>query len=140
MANLPEKYRYDVKICSSGKDMFREMKRRDGIKENLVDLEEMNRNECAVLHKKIGKYTKLFEERFPQTTGRHGIIFFAFSGDPILLNGYALRKESMQLVAATILHEVGHNAGYLTEDGADRFAIRWMDKIWDNVRKEYYGY
>lgn len=138
--NLPEKYRYDVKICRNGKDIFREMKARDGIKDNVSKLEEMSKDECVILQEKIGKHTQIFNERFPQIKNRRGVVFFAFSGSPILLNSYALKRESIEFVAATILHEVGHNAGYLTEDMADKFALRWMDKIWDKVRKEYYGY
>lgn len=141
VAQLPKRYQYDVKICNSGQAIFREIKKRDGIKESIQKIKEDREYECLVLQSQYenqcGKHTKLFEERFPAIKDRRGVIFFAFSGEPILLNGYILQRESPEFVAAVILHEIGHNEGYITEDGADKFALRWMDKIWEDVKKQY---
>ena len=61
-----------------------------------------------------------------------------FAGTPILLNGGVLRKESKYFIAAVILHEIGHNVGYSSEGGADKFALEWMEKVELFIRNKNY--
>ena len=133
---LPEKYHHPSRICPSTKKMLEEMKKRDGIKETLGQIERQVESDIEFLSANIGKHTAEFNERFPSKIKNRRPVIYAFSGDPILLNGSILYRESLQFVAAVILHEIGHNEGYITEDGADKFAIRWMDKVWDSIKDE----
>jgi len=130
---LPEKYHYPSKIYSSVKKMLEEMKARDGIKETIGQIEKHIDVDIEVLSANIGKHTAEFNERFPSKVKNRKNVVYAFSGDPILLNGSVLYRENPSFVAAIILHEIGHNEGYITEDGADKFAIKWMDKVWNKI-------
>jgi len=113
--------------------MLEEMKKRDGIKETIGQIEKHIDVDIEVLSANIGKHTAEFNERFPSKVKNRKNVVYAFSGDPILLNGSVLYRENPSFVAAIILHEIGHNEGYITEDGADKFAIKWMDKVWNKI-------
>ena len=133
---LPEKYHYEIRIFPSIKKMLEEMKRRDGVKETLGQIEKHIDTDIEILSANVGKYTASFNEKYPSKVKNRKGVVYAFSGEPILLNGSVLYREYPQFVAAVILHEIGHNEGYITEDGADKFAIKWMDRVWDNIEKE----
>ena len=62
---LPEKYHHKIRVCPSTKIMLEEMKKRDGIKETLGQIERQIEVETHVLSANIGKYTAEFTERFP---------------------------------------------------------------------------
>ena len=76
------------------------------------------------------KYNREIDLKYPRRRmKRYSRPIVGFGGDPILLNRGVLDKESKYFVAAVILHEIGHNAGYISEGGANKFALEWMAKI-----------
>lgn len=135
---LPAKFHCKVKICSSYPEMIRVLVERDKIKK---DYKKVSTEFCEQI-KNDKEYNKRYESslelsrRYPrrrQLRGTSPIV--GFNGNPILLNRGVLCKESKYFVAAVILHEIGHNAGYLSEGGADKFALVWM-KVVEKIIKE----
>lgn len=129
---LPEKYHYKIRICSSYPEMIKILVKKEKIRQDYkkvakefnkeIESDKKYNRECEVSQELARKYPRRKLKKYVRP-------ILGFGGDPILLNGGVLRKESKYYVAAVILHEIGHNVGYKSEEGADKFAAEWMGKI-----------
>jgi Zn-dependent protease with chaperone function len=138
---LPKEYRYDVRICSSYPEMVAILVARDNIKKNYKRVAEEFKIEVETdkVYNRDSKYSIEIAQKYPRRRlKRYVRPILGFSGNPILLNRGVLDKESKYFVAAVILHEIGHNVGYTSEGGADKFALEWMKEVEPVIRKRTY--
>lgn len=129
---LPKEYHYPIKICSSYPEMVKILVKKDKIRKNYRKVADEFAKEIKVDkdYNKYSKYTEEIERKYPRRRmHRYSRPILGFAGDPILLNRGVLNKESKYFIAMVILHEIGHNAGYISEGGADKFALEWMAKV-----------
>ena len=125
---MPSKYHYPIKICRSENDIYREILKED--KDGTI--EDIRAYYTDYFDKRKGIYSKE-AEKYRGFEGRGKYVILAVSGNPILLNRYRLSKENIMYVALTVLHEIGHNTGYASENYADKFAVEWLEKIRPNI-------
>jgi len=129
---LPKEYHYKIKICSSYPEMVKILVKKDKIKKNYRKVADEFADEIKTDkdYNKHSKYTEEIERKYPRRRMlRYSRPILGFAGNPILLNRGVLNKESKYFIAMVILHEIGHNAGYNSEGGADKFALDWMNKV-----------
>jgi hypothetical protein len=139
---LPKEFHYQIKVCSSYPEMVRILVEKDKIKkpyknvakEFILEVKEDK------IYNKQSKYSKELADKYPRRKlKKYTRPILGFAGNPILLNGGVLSRETKYYVAAVILHEIGHNAGYSSEGNADKFALEWMEKIEPLIREGFYG-
>lgn len=138
---IPEKYHYKVKVCSSYPEMVRLLVIREKIKKDykIVAKKFSKEIETDKEYNKDYKISRELARKYPRRKlKRFARPIVGFSGNPILLNGGVLHKESKYFVASVILHEIGHNAGYLSEGGADKFALEWMIEVEKFIKEKSY--
>jgi predicted SprT family Zn-dependent metalloprotease len=129
---MPNEYHYKIKICSSYPEMVRFLVKKNKMKKDYrkvakkfskeIETDKEYNKDYAVSRELAKKYPRRRLKKYARP-------ILGFSGNPILLNAGVLHKESKYYVAAVILHEIGHNSGYLSEGGADKFALEWMEKV-----------
>jgi len=138
---LPKEYHYKIKLCSSYPEMMQILVKKDKIRKNYKKVAKEFVQEISTdkNYNRESKYSKEICQRYPRRRlKKHVRPILGFAGNPILLNRGVLDKESKYFVACVILHEIGHNAGYESEGGADKFALEWMDKVEPFIRKRDY--
>jgi len=121
--------------------MMKILVKKDKIKKHYKKVAKEFSEEIAVdkNYNRESKYSNELSRKYPRRKLKKYVRpILGFAGNPILLNRGVLDKESKYFVASIILHEIGHNAGYDSEGGADKFALEWMIKIEPFIRKRNY--
>lgn len=138
---LPKEYHYKIRICSSYPDMVKVLVKREKIKKDYKKVAKKFSKDIEnnKEYNKDFKISRELAQKYPRRKlKKYARPIVGFNGDPILLNGGVLRKESKYYVASVILHEIGHNAGYLSEGGADKFALQWMIEVEKFIKGKNY--
>lgn len=138
---LPPKYHYKIQVCSSYPEMMKALIKREKRRLNYrkaakefndeIEHDKEYNKEFATSRELARKYPRRKLKKYVRP-------ILGFAGNPILLNGGVLRKESKYYVATVILHEIGHNSGYVSEGKADQFALEWMEKIEKFIKYKNY--
>lgn len=138
---LPKKYHYKIKICSSYPEMVKILVEKDKIKKDYRKVAKEFDKEIES-DKRYNRYSDVsitLARKYPRRKLKKYVRpILGFGGHPILLNGGVLRKESKYYISAVILHEIGHNIGYKSEEGADKFALEWMEKVETFIKNKNY--
>ncbi len=127
--HIPKEYHFPIIICGSTVSMIECLIVRDNLD---YSIETLRNHYCS--QTRNNQYSKILGERYRKTQRKkRRILVYGFSGIPILLNRYALSKETPHYVASVILHEIGHNIGHKTESAADKFAVQWMKTVHNHI-------